>query len=229
MAARREGREAGAVGIGRSLTLRWIGLCAAAEAVGMSASAAASLRATDWVDQADASRLAAGLLVVAGGLVEGLALALAQVASLRPSLPRLRAGRYAAATILIAGVGWAGGSLPVVLSGGETEAPPPLLLITLGGAGLGLVMGALMGGVQALALKHVVARPGVWVAANAAAWTPAMALMMLGASSPSEMWALPTILAWAALTGVLAGGALGLVLSRFVPALAGAPGRRDAK
>jgi hypothetical protein len=194
----------------------------------MTASAAASLRATAWVDQAEPARIAAALLVIAGGLVEGVALAAAQVGALRASLPRLRAGRYVGATVLIAGVGWAGGSLPVVLSGDSTEPSPPLLWIALGGAGLGLVMGALMGAVQAFALKQTVSRPPVWILANTAAWTPAMALMMLGASSPSAEWALSTVLAWAALTGVIAGGVLGFLLSRFVPALDLAPVRRVA-
>lgn len=53
--------------------------------------------------------------------------------------------------------------------------------------------------------------------ANLAAWPPAMAVVMLGASTPAPDWRLPTVLAWAALVGASAGALLGLVLGVLSP------------
>lgn len=168
--------------------------------------------------------------IVAGGLVEGTALGFAQALTLRRALPRLRIRWYVATTVLVAGLGWAAGSIPSVLNAsvaGETRAAeasgPAWWLMLLSGAGLGLVMGVLLGTGQALALRRQVRKPWRWVTANAIAWTPAMAVLMVGASLPGESWGIPLVLAWAAAVGGVAGGTLGLLLGLRVGSLDGAP------
>lgn len=50
-----------------------------------------------------------------------------------------------------------------------------------------------------------------------------MAVIMLGASSPGSEWPLFTLLAWAGLTGAVAGGLLGLALAWFSVSVADRP------
>lgn len=197
-------------------TLRpWIAACAAAEGVGLTAAAGAAVLADTM------SGLVALLLVVAGGLVEGTALGLAQGAVLARVAPRLSRARYLVATVVVAGVGWAAASAPSVVGGGGDAEQPPVLLVALGGAGLGLVMGTVLGAVQSVALRGAVRHPRRWVAANAAAWPGAMALILVGATAPDAGWSTASILLTAAVTGVVAGAALGLVSGLFLPTLSG--------
>ena len=167
--------------------------------------------------------------IVAAGLVEGTALGFAQALTLRGALPRLRMRWYVAATVLGAGLGWAAGSVPSVLgasaaveSSAAADSGPAWWAMLLGGAGLGLAMGVLLGIGQALALRRQAGRPWRWVTANAIAWTPAMAVLRVGASVPGESWGIPLVLAWAAVVGGVAGGILGLVLGLRVGSLGGA-------
>ena len=162
-------------------------------------------------------------VVVAGGLVEGVALGSAQAWPLGRWLTSLRRGRYVLATVLVAGLGWAAASAPAVLGGGDDGgAAPPLALVLLGAAGLGLVMGPVLGSAQAVALRGAAPHPWRWVGANAMAWPGAMCLIFLGASVPGADWPLGALLLDGAVTGAVAGAALGLVTGWFLPSLTGA-------
>lgn len=182
----------------------------------MTAAAGAGRGAAAIGSTGAAERTAAISVVVAGGLVEGLALGTAQAAVLSRLLPRLRSRRYVLATVVVAGLGWAVGSLPQVLST-DSGASPPVGLVVLGGAGIGVVTGPLLGGVQALALRGAVADPARWVPANLLAWPAAMALIFLGAGLPGADWSLPAVLVTGAATGAAAGGVLGAVTRRWLP------------
>jgi hypothetical protein len=208
---------------------RWALACLAAEAVGMTAAAGSAQLSHALVGEPAGGReLAVALtVVVAGGLVEGLALGSAQVAAFRATHPSVPPVAYVAATLLVAGVGWAAVSTPAALAGpaGDGGSGPPQPLLVLGGAGLGVVMGAVLGGAQAVALRGAVARPGRWVVANAVAWVPAMAVIFAGASTPSADWSAGQVTLLGTVTGAVAGGVLGLVLGRWVPHLGSRPGR----
>jgi len=112
-----------------------------AETIGMTAAAAAA-RGADAITHA----VVALAVVVAVGLVEGTALGLAQWGVLSSRLPGLRRGAYVGATVLVAGLGWAAASAAAVLSSDDSGASPPLALVLLGAAGIGLVMGPVLGG-----------------------------------------------------------------------------------
>lgn len=210
---------AGAVSYGR-----WILACAAAETIGMGASAAAARVGQDVADGGNAGShwLALGV-VVAGGLVEGTGLGVLQGWVLATRWPRLSRARYAALTVLVAGVGWAAASAPGVLAGDSGDAGPPVVLTVLGGLGLGVVMGPVLGAAQAVALRGVVRHPWRWVAANTAAWPAAMALIFTGASTAGADWSTPVVAAYGAATGALAGTALGLVTAVWMGSLDGQP------
>lgn len=203
---------------------RWTALCAAAEAVGMTAAALAARTSQGLVGESSTGRAAAVALslVVAGGLVEGVALGVAQVAGLGRWLPGLDRGRWVLVTVAVAGLGWAAASAPSVLAddGGST---PPLPLILAGAAGLGAAMGAVLGAAQALVLRGQVAHPWRWAGANALAWPAAMAVIFVGATTPSAEWPTPAVVGLGTATGLAAGAALGMVSGWFLPSLAGPP------
>lgn len=178
---------------------------------------------------AGASRVSDGLVgpvalgvVVAGGLVEGTALGVAQGGVLARMFPALARARYLAATVIVAGLGWAAASAPSALGGGGDAEQPPVLLVVSGAVALGLVMGAVLGAAQATTLRGAVRHPGRWVVANTAAWPLAMVLVFLGATLPDAGWTTPGVLLTGALTGVVAGTVLGLVSGLFLPSLSGA-------
>jgi hypothetical protein len=158
---------------------------------------------------------------VAGGLVEGVALGGLQAAGLRRLLPWLDRRRWLLVTTAVAGLGWAAASAPAALSGTDDGSVPPLLLVLGGALALGVVMGALLGAVQATGLRGQVRHPWRWIGASAAAWAPAMAVIFLGATAPAADWSGPTVAALGAVTGLGAGTVLGLVSGWFLPTLDG--------
>jgi len=212
----------------RPTLLRWSLLCAVAEGIGI-ATAAGAARAAAAIAGGDgrSANLLALSVIVAGGLVEGTALGGLQATALKQWLPALSRGRYVVLTVIVAGLGWAAGSAPATLSQGSTGADaavaPPLLLVLLGALGLGAVMGAVLGGVQAFALRGAVRHPWRWVTANTVGWPLPMAVIFLGAGTPGADWPTPAVVAVGLVAGACAGALLGLVTGAFLPALAGEP------
>ncbi|MFC4785327.1 hypothetical protein ACT8ZV_12690 [Nocardioides sp. MAHUQ-72] len=204
--------------------LRWTALCAVAEALGMTAAAGASHAGQVVVDRPGPWGGAGWALaiIIAGGLVEGIALGSAQAWSLGGWLSSLQRGRYLLMTVVVAGLGWAGASAPAVLMGEGGGAAPPLPLVLVGAAGLGLVMGPVLGSAQAVALRGATTHPWRWIGANAVAWPPAMCLIFLGASAPGEDWPVARLLLLGAATGALAGAVLGLITGWHLASLNGA-------
>jgi hypothetical protein len=204
----------------------WTALCAAAEAIGMTAAASAAKVSQALVGEPVGGREAtlALSLVVAGGLVEGVALGGLQAAGLQRLVPGLDRRRWLLATTAVAGLGWAAASAPAALSGAGDGSVPPLLFVLVGALGLGVVMGAVLGAVQATVLRGRVLHPWRWVGASATAWAPAMAVIFLGATAPGADWSGPGVAALGAVTGLVAGTVLGLVSGWFLPTLDGPSG-----
>lgn len=192
----------------------WIIACAAAEGIGMTASAAAARAAVGLTG------LAALALIVAGGLIEGVALGGFQAAWLGRRIPGLSRVGWILTTVLVAGVGWSLASAPSALGGDDGQAPPVLVQV-VGGAALGALMGALMGVAQALVLRGRVRHPWRWVSISALAWTPTMLVIFAGATLPDESWSTPPVIALGAATGLVAGAILGAVSLAFMPTLTG--------
>lgn len=204
-------------------------LCAAAEAVGMTAAAAASRGSRALVGEPAGwgeSALTIGLVTL-GGIVEGTAVGLATHRGLRPVAPSLPKARWVTVTTLVAALGWAAGSAPATLASGagSAGAAPPVLLVLAGAVGIGLVMGGILGAAQAMVLRGHAAHPGRWIVASVLAWAPAMAIIFAGASVPGEGWRSAAVIVVGTVTGLAAGAVLGLVLGLWAPALgrAGAP------
>ena len=203
---------------------RWVLACALAETIGMTAAATAARLGQDASADGGAGRRWLALaIVVVGGLVEGVALGILQATVLGSRWPSLRRVRFVLLTVAVAGVGWACASAPGVLGGDESGSGPPLVWIVLAGAGIGVVMGPVLGAAQAVALRHVVPHPWRWVAANTAAWPVAMAVIFLGASTASADWSVPVVAAYGAATGLVAGAVLGAVSGIWLASLTDQP------
>lgn len=199
---------------------RWLAACAGAEAIGMAAAAAAARTAEG---------LPAGLgfaIVVSAGLVEGTALGVAQSTVLATRLGPARRRAWVLVTVLLAGVGWAAGSAPATVGSESQGQSPALGLIVLGAAGIGLVMGALLGLAQGAVLRQRVRHPWRWVPANALGWAVAMAVIFAGASTAGASWPLLGVVGYGALTGALAGAGLAAVTGVWLEVLDGRDPRR---
>jgi hypothetical protein len=187
----------------------WIFACALGEALGICV-VAATYAAVDRRLLAPAAPW-----ILAAGAWEGLCLGGAQALILRGR--GVRPLPWIALTVLAAAGGYglsllggAGGSG----AGGGSE-PPPVLLVVLGAA-MGAVMGALMGAVQwAGARRRLALLP--WIGANALGWAPAMAIIMMAATSVSGSWPLYGIALAGTGSGLGAGLLVGAATSRALP------------
>jgi hypothetical protein len=193
------------------MSARWILHCTVGEAAGI-AGVALAYAASD--------RGLAPLVpaVLAAGAWEGFCLGLAQALVLRRA--GVGAGHWVLATMLAAALGYGLSLLGGAGSGGAEGPEPPLALMLLAAAGLGAVMGVMMGAVQ-WAAARLFLEPRSWIWRNALGWALAMPAIFAGATSVSADWPLPAI----ALAGAVSGGAAGALLALVTaPALPRAPG-----
>jgi hypothetical protein len=184
----------------------------------MTAAAAAWRLTTALVGEPSSAREGAVAVALAAGagLVEGVALGIAQARGLAGYLtPRARR-RWVQATCVVAVAGWALASLPSTVMAADAGPEPPRLLTIAGGAGLGALMGLAMGGAQSLVLRGQVARPGRWVVANVLAWAPAMAVLFTAASTPEASWPTVSVVGLGAGSGVVAGALVGALTAPYV-------------
>jgi hypothetical protein len=202
------------------LNRSWVLACTLAEAVGMTAAAGAARAAAAVSDRDVDGSIVAGLsLVVVAGLVEGSALGWLQAWALRGVLgPQGRRG-WLLATVLVAGIGWAAASAPAAIAGDSAGQSPPLLMVLVAAAGLGTVMGALLGAAQAWAVRLHVLHPFQWVRASVLGWAAAMPVVFFGATAVGASWAWWLVALSGTATGAAAGWVLGVVTSPFVDAL----------
>lgn len=206
----------------------WLSACVGAEVIGMTAAAAAARLAT-WID---ARGLPVGwslAAVVAGGVVEGMALGVLQGRVLQDRIGRTSARRWAVASVLVAGLAWAAGSALATLSSGGDTGSPPLALVLLGGAAIGAVTGPLLGAAQAWAAGRGRTASLRWAWASAAGWTAAMPVIYIGAGLPDAGWPTPAVVVLGTATGLVAGAVLGLLTAGAARLMAEGPVRGGPK
>ncbi len=193
----------------------------------MTAAAAAAKTSVAVVGEGPRGRdaILAVALVSSAGLVEGAALGAFQSSGLSRRVPGLDRRRFLLGTLAVAGLGWAAASVPGVLAAPAEGSDPPLALLLAGALGLGVVMGALLGAVQATVLRGRVRHAARWVLASALAWGPAMVVVFAGATLPAADWSVVAVTGLGTATGLLAGAVLGLVSGVFLPSLDGPPVR----
>lgn len=186
-------------------TVRWIGACMLAEAVGVAVAAVTSANTARWAS-ADSVGLAVAAVLLAG-CVEGLLLGTLTGRVLWRTYPGFPIGRWMAATTLAVGVAWGLGLVPSTLAGvGPDPGVDPSPWVVLGGgAAMGAVFGPLIGAAQLWALGDHEARPSSWMMRNAVGWALAMPLIMASASWVPGTWTPGAVAGLAFVTGGLAG------------------------
>lgn len=183
--------------------MRWIIACMIGEAIGIAVVSLGYALGDRYYPGA------AGVLILIAGACEGLSLGTAQAFAGRRF--KINFAPWVAATTLAALIGY---GLSLVGQGalsGDDAAPagePTLWQIIAGGAGLGLFMGLLFGGVQSAVLPAGISRVG-WIARNAVGWIPAMAAIMIGASFAGADWPLGEVGLLGLVTGAAAGAFVG--------------------
>lgn len=196
---------------------RWVLACVAAETIGMTAASAAA-----WTSRDLGSTVLVWAVVVAGGLVEGVALGVLQARALRPWLGERSRRSWVVVTVLVAGLGWGAASAPSAAAGDSaTGTEPALWLMLVAAAGLGLGMGLLLGLAQSLVLRRELPRAWRWTWVSALAWTLTMPVIFLGATRPEASWPLPALLLTGVVTGALAGATYGVATAVLLPSLEG--------
>jgi hypothetical protein len=188
---------------------RWIAATALGEAAGIALVAVAYAA----VDRGLAPPMPA---ILVAGACEGLCLGLAQALVLRRA--GVCGGCWMLATAAAAAVGYglsliggAGGP-----GGDGAGAAPPVALALGAAAGVGAVMGVIMGAVQWNAARRQLAA-AAWIARSALGWALAMPAIFLGAATVGEDWPLAAVSAAGAASGGIAGGLLGLATAPALP------------
>lgn len=209
---------------GLRLWVRWVAANAIGETVGLGITA---LAAIGLAAAGDTGRVllivaTAGALVAAG-LVEGVAVGYAQWRVLRGPLPTMMTRSWITATVIGALVAWALGLLPsTLMSGGNAGSEPPFSDAQqfLFAAGMGFVLGPVLGIPQWLVLRRFVRRAGWWVLANAVAWAAGMPVIFLAAGAvplePSPVFITVAVVAACASAGAVVGAVHGIWLVRLL-------------
>lgn len=195
---------------------RWIGATVVAEAIGFAAAMAigrgvyAAIGGEPTGLAGEALTIGLSLLV---GAVEGACLGTGQWRVLRRVLPEVRAGVWILATAT-------GGALAWVLG---MSAGPRLHPVSPGGTALvlvasGLLLGGVLGGAQALALRHRRRLACAWVLASAIGWMLGLLFAYAGVAALPDEGLTPSALILLGVAGaamaVLPALATGLVLRR---------------
>ena len=204
------------------LWLQWVVANAASETVGLGTSLLIGAFLLVNAEPTIGALPAAALGVVAGTLIEGSIVGTAQWLVLRHPLERMRWRTWVLATALGAFVAWTLGMIPSTLlftapdSGAAAPGQMSDLMIYTLAAGMGIALGAILGGSQWLALRRHVPKAGWWVPGNALAWMLGMVVVFLGTSFiPAEGITVPValiLLMFVVAAGAVVGAVHGLVL-----------------
>jgi len=201
---------------------QWILANAASETVGLGGTLLIGAFLLFRAKQTIGAVPAAALGVLAGTLIEGSVVGTAQWLVLRRPLKSMRWRAWALATALGACVAWTLGVIPSILlstapdTGGAAPGEMSDLVVYALAAGMGLVLGPVLGVPQWLVLRRHLPKAGWWVLANALAWMVGMVVIFIGTSFiPAEGITLPVallLLLFVVAAGALVGAVHGLVL-----------------
>jgi hypothetical protein len=165
---------------------RWITVTVLGEAIGFGGAMAVGRGVFSLVGEPGTGALAElfmlGLSATAG-LVEGACLGLAQWLVLRRSFPRLPLRHWVLFTAVGAALAW------VIGMGAGTHAPalaPPAVVLVVIIMAAGLVLGALLGAAQALALRRHIGGVGPWIFASALGWMIGLLFAFIGVAMTPE-------------------------------------------
>lgn len=194
---------------GWHLWLLWVGATALGELLGFIAPAIAGSTAAA-VGLSDLERLPP---LVLAGMIEGATFSWVQWLVLRRYLPQLSGRIWIGATAVAAGFAWALGLLPSSIS--NFEAIPTAVLI-LGAIVLGSAFLVLIGGAQWLALRHVTARAGWWILANAIGWPLGVVVSIFGIGLIPDDASVGLMIVMGVVSAVMMGVIVGAITGGFL-------------
>lgn len=206
--------------------LEWIAANGIGELLGLGLTGVLAAVAFPWLDSLTGILPILGgalLMVLAGSLLEGCTVGVAQWRVLRGVLPDLRWQTWVFVTAAGAGIAWTLGMIPSTMIALTQEttaaATPPELSDTMTyvlAGGMGFILGIVLAIPQWLALNRHTHGAGWWVPANAIAWVIGMVLIFRGMGTiPADGFtvrAAVTVLASIAAAGAAVGAIHGLVL-----------------
>lgn len=175
-----------------SLWTRWVAANAVSEMLGLGATfAVTALVLTQLTGGGVGVALAAYVFEVAAGAIEATLVGLAQWWAMRPWFPQITRKAWWLGTLVGALAAYILGFLPSTIMGlmeGSAQAQgqaaamqePPMGIVLLLAAGMGLVAGAMLSFAQWLVLRKTVRGAGVWIPANMLAWMAGMPLVFWG-------------------------------------------------
>lgn len=170
------------------LWLQWVLANAASETMGLGATLLIGAFLLVSAEKTIGAVPAAALGVLAATVIEGSVVGTAQWLVLRRPLQGMRWRVWALATALGAFVAWTLAMIPSTLlfsgpdSGTAASGEVSDLLIYALAAGMGIVLGTILGASQWLALRRHVQKAGWWVPANALAWMLGIVVVFVGTS-----------------------------------------------
>lgn len=171
---------------------RWVAANAISEMLGLGATFAVTALALTRLNSGGAAMaLAAYGLEVGAGAIEATLVGLAQWWAMRPWFPQISRKAWWLGTLGGALAAYVLGFLPSTIMGlmeesaqaqGQTAAmqEPPMGVVLLLAAGMGLVAGAMLSFAQWLVLRKTVRGAGMWIPANMLAWMFGMPLVFWG-------------------------------------------------
>lgn len=188
----------------------WILLTALAELVGILLGASWWVWADGLLPDPDGLfwQIAMLLMKALSGVPEGMVLGLVQANMMSRKLPDISIVRWTTATCVVATIGWAVGSSFSIFApnaGGADGFDPTISQTVVMAAGFGLLVGALFGGVQTLALGGLGVPRWPWIVGNAVGWALGLPAIYLAASG----FALGPVWALGAIGGLVAGALVG--------------------
>jgi hypothetical protein len=172
----------------RQIWINWVWANAWAELLGLGATFLLGYGLFAYLEEPQTPLAVLGfvLLMTSTGIVEGTIVGWFQWIIVRRLFEKISFKHWWLATLIGALAAWFLGSLPSSLMGmgaeeaGSTPMEPPLALMLLLAAGMGLVLGVILGLPQWRVLQKYVKRAWTWLLANSLAWGVGMALIFAG-------------------------------------------------
>ncbi len=202
---------------------QWILSCALGEFIGIAIAAAITVLHFRLLGEPVtlADKIITMFIMLLAGAIEGALVAYFQWRVLRNFLPDLTLSRWQVVTIAAALTGWFLGMLPILMSGETSQgaAPafdPPLWLVSLTAAGVGLVFGAIFGWFQWLELRKHLSGAAKWIWANTWGWTLGITWVYMAATLPDATTPIGITITLGAISGVLMGVSVGAVTGLYL-------------
>lgn len=201
----------------RGLWRRWVAANSIGETVGLGGAALAGLLVASFSDDGSSLlwRVIAFAVMVLAGVFEGVAVGVAQWLGMRRALPEIKGSRWTLATALGAFIAWIMGMIPSFMMGNDNgmQGPGPSEeMVIILAAGMGILLGPVLGIPQWVVLRRHLPSAGWWILANSAAWGIGMPIIFIGIGMIADgNNPLGVNIAMGALTCAVAGAAVGAV------------------